>query len=100
MFLPGELMERAVHPNLVLSANCDCVTRNVVPDDIKKSGLPGTPCCIYIFSACNHLFKVFFFFFFFFFFFCTGRQAVNFSARRPPVACTSLDIPDLKHGFD
>ena len=27
------------------------------PDDIKKSGLPGTPCCIYIFSACNHFFK-------------------------------------------
>ena len=32
--------------------------------------------------------------------YCTGRQAVNFSSRRQPGACTSLDIPDLKHGFD
>ena len=31
---------------------------------------------------------------------CTGRQGVNFSARRQPVACTSLEILDLKHGFD
>ena len=30
----------------------------------------------------------------------TGRQGVSFFARRQPVNRTSLDIPDLKHGFD